>query len=339
MIVLAVVADRRVGASVGNALLIERSALVTAGGFDGVRWGYPPIPTLVAGIVDDPLALSIVGCLLGGAAGFVVIQRMYARGLPAWLQVLIVASIGLMPSAWYVFTQDSDGMMGLALLVIALDGFERFAMEAETIGGFVTGLALGAAVLCDPSAIVYAIALAAAAPLAAAARYRGEPGVTAATVLVFGFPAAAALTSWAYIEWRFTGGAFHTLGVDRDLLSFDGGLWASLRREWRQRNRILLHTPLFVSVGIVMALRRPLSMVAAYVLPLFLLLMARLVGLAYPQMLGVVLLATVAAMTVPERLGQGDQVLIAVGAVVQFTVCLVWLPSAEIVEPWLDRLL
>ena len=158
-------------------------------------------------------------------------------------------------------------------------------------------------------------------------------------MLVFGFPAAAALASWAYIEWRFTGGAFHTIRVDRELLSFDDGLWQSLRREWRQRNRIVLHTPLFVAVGIVMALRRPLSMLAAYVLPLFLLLVARLVGLAYPQMLGVVLLATIAAMTIPERVGRGDRVLIAVGAILQLTVCLVWLPSDEIVEPWLDRLL
>ena len=170
MIVLAVVADRRAGASAGTTLLIERGALVRSEGFDGLRWAYPPIPTFVAGILDEALVVSIAGCVLGGAAGFVVIQRMYARGLPAWLQVLIVASIGLVPSTWYVFTQDTDGMMGLALLVIALDGFERFAMEGETLGGFVTGLALGAAVVCDPSAIVYAVALAVAAPLAAAAR-------------------------------------------------------------------------------------------------------------------------------------------------------------------------
>lgn len=286
-----------------------------------------------------PALLVIAGCVFAALAGLVVAERLTARGLPLWLRVALVAAIMATPAAWYVLTQDTAAVMGLSLLVVAIDGFERFAMEGETIGGFVTGLALGAAVLCDPAAVIYALALAAAAPLIAIARYRGERGVTQATVLVFAFPAAAALASWWFVEWRFTGSAFHTVRVDLDLFAFPGGFWSTVADALHRLGGVVLRSPLFVAVAIVMAIHRPLSMLGGYLLPLLALVVGWTVGLNYPDVLAVVLLATLAAMTIPERIGTPDHVLIAVGVVAELAIAWTWLPSSSVVEPWLNRLL
>lgn len=255
-----------------------------------------------------------------------------------WLKVLLVVGIMATPSAWFVITQDVAAVMGLCLLVVAIDGFERFAMDGHTIGGFVTGLALGAAVLCDPAAVLYALALSAAAPLIAIARYRGSPGVTQATLLVFAFPTVAALGAWWFVEWRFTGSAFHTVRNDLDLFAFRGGLGETIVRELRRLVGVIGRSPLFVAVAIVMALRRPISMLGGYLLPLLALLLGWTIGLVYPDVLAVVLLATLAAMTIPERIGRGDHLLIAAGVGAQLVVAWTWLPTAFVVQPWLDRL-
>jgi len=328
----------RSGAGPINTLLLGRGALARSLGFDGVRFAYPPIPTFVASLVRGPELLVLAGCLFGAFAGLVVVERLWSRALPLWLDVLLIIAIMAAPATWYVITQDTAALMGLSLLIVAIDGFERFAMEGETLGGFVTGLALGAAVLCDPAAVVYALTLTAAAPLIAISRYRGERGVTTATLLVFAFPAFAALASWAFVEWRFTGSAFHTVRADLDLFSFPGGLWSTIGREARRLGSVVLRSPVFVAVGVVMALRRPPSMVLGYLLPLGALVVGWSVGLAYPDVLAVVLLVTLGAMTIPERIEGMDRVVVAAGVVLQVVLAFAWLPSPVLVQNWIDRL-
>src|SRR5262245_34389500 len=140
LVAIATVVLGRTGASATDRLLLARADLARSGSFEGLRWAYPPIPTFIASIVRTPTLLVASGCVFVALAGLVVAERLAARGLPMWLKVLLVAGIMATPSAWFVITQDVAAVMGLCLLVVAIDGFERFAMEGHTIGGFVTGL-------------------------------------------------------------------------------------------------------------------------------------------------------------------------------------------------------
>ena len=116
---------------------------------------------------------------------------------------------------------------------------------------------------CDPVALVYAAALAAAAPLLAHARFRSEPDAGVADGLRAVFPVAAAAAAWAFLEWRFTGGAFATIIDQGTLFHFSDGVVHGLGIAVRDTASTALHAPVYLVVGALLFLRKPIA-VAGY---------------------------------------------------------------------------
>jgi hypothetical protein len=147
-------------------------------------------------------------------------------------------------------------------------------------------------------ALVYAAALAAAAPLLARGRFRAEPGAGVATASVLIFPVAAAAAAWAFLEWRFTGRAFATIRSDGTLFHFPDGVLAGLANAIGHTGSIVLRAPVYIAVGLLLFLRKPVA-VAGYALPLVGLVLAWWIGLPYAGVTAFMLLAAVAIVTAP----------------------------------------
>ena len=215
---MSVVVDHRGFVSAPSAALQVHGDLARSSGAAGLAWAYPPIPTFLASVLPGgAMALALVSSLLAGVAMASLWERLARRHVSVPLSIALLASLACVPAVLYGATQDLAAFAGLAFLIIALDGFARFIVDHDTRGGFQAGLMLALAFGCDPVALVYAAALAAAAPLLAHARYRSEPDAGVATASVLIFPVAAAAAAWAFLEWRFTGSAFATV-IDRGTL-------------------------------------------------------------------------------------------------------------------------
>src|SRR5689334_21339397 len=210
--VISILVDVRGFVSAPNASLELHGQLARSTGVAGLGWAYPPIPTFLASVLPGgALSLALVSSLLAGVAMASLWNRLQSRHTSRPVTVALLASLACVPAVLYGVTQDLAAFAGLAFLILALDGFTRFIIDRDTRGGFQAGLMLAFAFGCDPVALVYAAALAAAAPLLARGRFRAEPGAGVATASVLIFPVAAAAAAWAFLEWRFTGRAFATI--------------------------------------------------------------------------------------------------------------------------------
>jgi hypothetical protein len=285
---------------------------------------YPPIPTAIASILPGgALTLGFVGALCAGVLLQVVWERLRRRRVPRLLTAALLLSVGATPAFLYAATQNLPAFLGLALFAVALAGFLRFAVEGDTQGGFQCGLALGLAALCDPATIVFAAVFGVAAPFVAWQRYRAEPGAVPATCAVVVFPAAAAFAGWAFVEWRFTGGAFATLRRDPALLDFPGGAGRTAVRELRWVVQRVVITPVY-TVAAVLAVSRRRDLAVAPWLPLMAVFLVQFLGIHLANGQPLVILGTVAVMFLPAGLPRATQ--IAVGAVALLQVALAWVP-------------
>ncbi|AGZ38810.1 hypothetical protein [Actinoplanes friuliensis] len=205
---------RGVGPDTPNAKLDRLGSEIKWGSSDlgFVRDMYPPLPSGIAGALPGGrLALGIAGALLAAFVLEFLITRLRRRQHPWWLIAPVIIGIGAMPVYARTAIDDLATFAGLAALIFAVAGLLEFTGLGDTGGGFRAGLALGIGVACDLNVAVYAVAIGVAAPLIARRRYQGIPYATQAAMLVLIFPACAALTGWAYLEWRFSGGAFHAV--------------------------------------------------------------------------------------------------------------------------------
>lgn len=333
---LALWADRRGFASAANATLQERADLARAGGGDlsGVRDAYPPMPTFLAGILSGGTAgVAVLSSVCAGIAMQLVTARMVRRGLPLLLMAALVLALVAVPALWFEATQNLSGFLALMFLVVALDGFVRFVARGDTIGGFVAGLALAAAFLCDPIALVYTAALAVAAPLLTPRALRGEPGLTRATTSVLVFPILAVAGGWAFLEWRFTGGAFATLRTDHDWFTFPGGVGESLVDALDYVGGVLLRAPVYACVAVLLA-RRNVGASIAYLVPVIGLVLADWAGFHMTEALAFALLVLVALYSVPRSLGRRGAVALGGAAAVQFAAVLTWDPAGAEFHEW-----
>ncbi len=330
MAAAAVIVDGRGYVSVPNAAIEVNGALARAGGTAGLKWAYPPIPTFLASVLPGgALTLALVSSVLAGVALASLWGRLERRDVPAPLAVLLLAALALVPAAWYGATQDLAAFAGLAFLIIALDGFVRFTVDYDTRGGFVAGMMLALAFGCDPNALIYAATLAAAAPLLAHQRYRNEPGATGATLCVLVFPVAAAAAAWAFLEWRFTGGAFGTVTAGHDLFAFPGGVLSSAAHATREAAAAALRAPLYLVAGGLLLARRRIAGLG-YALPLLGLMIGQWIGLPYSSVSAFMLLTAIAIMTVPARPSRAVAWLLGVAAVVQIAVASITVGTPDV---------
>jgi hypothetical protein len=317
-------------------LLQERSdAAQSAGGdMSGLRDAYPPLPTLLAGMLPGGTAgVAVCTALLAGIAMQLVTYRLVRRQVSVTLiAALLLALIGV-PAMWFEGTQNLSGFLALMFLVIALDGFVRFVAREDTVGGFVAGLMLAAAFLCDPIALVYTAALGATAPFVAPRELRHQPGAMRATASVLLFPTVAVVASWAFLEWRFTGGAYATIRHDQHWFSFDDGVLATTVDALRWTGEAALRSPVYLCVGALLARRR--AVVAfGYAVPLVGLLVARWVGVSYSVALTFALLTLVGLYSVPRPGARAERWLLGVAAVAQLALALVWAPDSAEFHAW-----
>lgn len=339
LIALALWAEHRGFTGATNSVLRERSELARAGGGDlsGLQHAYPPLPTLLALLAPGTVGVAIFTALCAGVAMQLVTARLVRRDVPIVLLGMLVLALIAVPALWFEATQNLSGFLALMFLVIALDGFVRFVARNDTIGGFVAGLMLAAAFLCDPIALVYAVALAISAPLLATSQLRHQPGGVRATLCVLLFPLAAVATAWAFLEWRFTGGAFATLRLEERWFAFDDGVLQGLADQARSVSAIALRSPVYVLIGVLL-LRRRATVGLAYAVPFVGLVLAAWTGFALSDALAFALLTLIALYSVPRSLVRPERIALAAAAVLQFVLLLAWDPAGAEFHQWADLL-
>jgi hypothetical protein len=337
--VLAAITTSKDIASAVNVRLEESGALIEWGSRDlGAFIGdmYPPIPIAIASLIPGgAAALSWVGAAFAGILLHALWERLHVRGVRSWLIIVLLVTFGASPAFCYIATQDLSGFLGLGLFAVALTGFLRFATQGDTEAGFKCGLNLGLAVACDPAAIIYAACLGVAAAPVALSRYRGEHHSVRAAALVIAFPAMAAITCWAFLQWVFTGSWFGWLTDDPNVFAFEGGAWHSLGDSLSKVLIGLSASPLFIATQ-VMLIRRRFEALLVALLPLVGTMLGLWLGLRYANGATIVLLGMIGIVSVPRNPSLKVSTLLAACAVAGFALVSLrlTLPSGP-VKDWL----
>jgi len=248
-----------------NEALADRGALVQWGD-SGLSWiasVFPPLSAALSALLGgSTLAMSL---LAAAVLGF-TLQRLAAvlvrEGLGPWATAAVVGTLVLTPPLYYLASNDLVSLLGVALLVLALDGIAAFVEQRSTEAGFRAGLALGVAVMLDPGAWLYALTLAAVAPFFARRAGRSGRRANEATVAVLLFPAVAAVGFWLYASWWFSADPLGGMEAATPAGWLPGGAGASAAEALRQIALALLAAPLVLVASTVRAVRDPWSLIA-----------------------------------------------------------------------------
>jgi hypothetical protein len=303
-------ATGQVSAATSALVEVARVAFAASGPFGGAQHGYPPLAVAVAALPAGALAVDMAAAAAAGLAAHAVTERLVRRAVPVWLVVTVVTVVIGLIGLGLRFTHNPSGFVALCLLVVALDGVTRFATVGDTHGGFVAGLLVAAAFLTDPRVLPFALALGLVSPLVARQRHLDQPGSSAATAAVLLFPTAASVAAWTFLEWRFTGGV--AMVTDLLVVPGPGAAGSALALVVA----VLALSPLFLAVGVMLAARRPLALVAYAFAPLGIGLTV-LLEQPWSVERGVALLALLAAMTLPARPLRHQQLLLGAACAVQ----------------------
>jgi len=333
---LAVWAQHRGFSDPGLRLLEQRASLARTGGADlsGLRYGYPPLPTLVAVVSGgSTLSLSIATCVCTGIMLGYVARRLLQR-VSAVTTVALLLPICAVPVMWYAGSQLFAPVASLAFLAVALDGFVRFTAHGETEGGFVAGLALAMCLCCDPGALVYGLVMCAFAPLIRHSRYRGEHSVMAIdTVLLF--PIAAVAVGWLFLEWKFAGTFPGSLDYEAGarLLAFPSGVADTMAAAIRSAGTSLIHVPLYAAAAVIFYLLRPAAM-AGLLLPVCAVIVVLWLGFVYGPPVAYLLFTILALITISETASRRFEPALAAVALGQLALVLAWPPASPYFSEW-----
>lgn len=326
--------------SASHRALIAQADALTADGFSFFDLGnvYPPAPILIAVVVGaSAAALAVVSSMLAGSALYAAWDHMVHRSVPVVTQVTMIASVTLIPSVWYLASQDVATIGGLTMLVVALAGFLRFVRDHDTVGGFTAGLFIAGAFLFDPAALAYAITLALATPLLAATRDYREPAATRALISVLCFPVVALVLGWAFLEWRFDGSAFTFLTTDLGLFQFEVSPLADLGLAVAEVARNIAFVPVYVAVAVLLVLRQP-SSGFGFLIPVAGLVLVRWSGLAYSPTTTLVLLTLLAMVSVPSKPTRLGNWIVPIAALTQLLMNVALAPDAPDFDGWMSLL-
>lgn len=320
----------------GLTLLEHRANLIKAGGADlgGLRFGYPPLPTLLLlALPSNPLAPSIVTCLASALLLLYVITRLRRR-TSVITTIVLVLPIVAVPVMWFASTEYFAPVGALAFLAIALDGFIRFAAYGETDGGFVAGIALVLSLCCDPGALMYGLVMCAFAPLIAHSRYQGARSIGAIAAVLF-FPIMIGGLGWLYVVWKFSGAFPGSLDyeVGAHILSFPGGVGHALWTSFRSVVTDLLHVPLYLAATALLGYRQRAA-AAGLLMPLVALVAALWLGFVYSSVDAYLLLTVLALITISDISSRRFEPWLAAVALAQLALAFAWPLSTPNYSHW-----
>lgn len=305
----------------------------------GLGYAYPPLPTLLAGVLPGgTLALSVVASLFAGLTLHLAWEQMIRRGYPLPVQAGLVLPVFAVPAVAYLASQSVSGIASLSLLALGLQGFGRFTVDRDTEAGFTTGLALAGAFAFDPISVFYALALGGAAWFFARDRFRAERSAATATVAVVAFPTLFVVAAWSFLQWRFTGSAVHISATQPTFFMFPDGVVGGLGDAAGTVGAALLHVPLFLAVALVYALRAPLALVG-YLVSVVASVVAVWIGLRYTPVTAYVLFTLVALTSIPRGSGPRTLRLLAAVGAAQLVLAWVWPPVSPGFADWLAAVL
>jgi hypothetical protein len=318
------------------ALLEHRADLIRAGGANlaGLRYGYPPLPTLLLlALPASPLAPSIVTCLASAVLLGYVITRLLRRTSVITI-IALVSPIVAVPVMWFATTEYFAPVGALAFLAIAIDGFIRFTAHGETDGGFVAGIALALSLCCDPGALMYGLVMCAFAPLISHSRYRGARSIGAIAAVLL-FPIVIGSLGWLFVVWKFSGSFPGSLNyeVGAHLLSFPAGAASALWTSFKSVVTDLLHVPLYLAAAALLGYRRR-GAVLGLVLPLVALVAALWLGFVYSSVDAYLLLTVLALVTISDITSRRFEPALAAVALVQLALAFAWPLSSVNYSQW-----
>jgi len=334
-------AHQRGFASPPHLLFVAQSEVVAEGGAElaGLGFAYPPVPTLLAGLLPGgTLALGVVAALFAGLTLHLVWEQAIRREYPVPVAVGLLTPVFAVPAVAYLASQSVSGIASLSLLALGLQGFARFTVDRDTEAGFTTGLALAAAFAFDPISVFYAVALGAAAWFFARERFRAERSAATATFAVVAFPTVFLVLAWMFLQWRFTGSAVHTSAISPEFFTFPDGVVPGLGAAAGTVGAALLHVPLFVAVGVLYAVRAPLALVG-YLISVLASVVAVWIGLRFTPVTGYVLFTLVALTSIPRGTGRRTLGALAAVGVAQLVMAWAWPPVSPGFTDWLAAIL
>lgn len=326
--------------SPSHQVLIAQTESLVADGFSFFELGdsYPPAPLILSIVVAASAGgLAAISAMLAGSALHAAWEQMVQREVPHITQLTMVCSVALIPSVWYLTSQDIPTIGGLTMLVIALSGFIRFVFYGDTIGGFTAGLFMAAAFLFDPAALAYALTLALATPVLASTRDYREPGATRALVAVLCFPIVAVVLGWAFLEWRFEGSGFAFITTDLGLFQFEVSALGDLGAAALEVARNVAFVPVYVAVAMLLIAQRPVAGLG-FLIPVAGLVLVRWSGLFYSPTATLVLLTLVAMVSVPATMSRLARWILPGAAVAQLAMNIAMPPDTPGFEGWLALL-
>lgn len=270
---------------------------------EGIFSSYSPLSFLLALLKPSPLTLSLGAALAAGAMAWVLWNDLRRAPLGFIACLALWAALVATPAAAFLATQSFSDMLLSLLFFLAWRSLYDFVAKGRVWSGFVAGMFLGAGFYAGFYAVAWgllcALALpwAASTPEVASAKERRE--ALFAKMLVIAFPPLMALVSWAYLNWVASGDPWRFL---RDLLS---GPLAHLRRgtppmiglvaALRETGYELLRSPLYVLVGLTIALKAP-QWLPLYLVPIVSVALLRALGCYFPEALALSTCALMALM-------------------------------------------
>jgi len=302
------------GRTTANRELVDRAGLI--------KWGsshlaflsraYPPLPTAIASVAGTTFVLALVGALGAGIVLESIAFRLAMRGFPLWAVLLLTAAVGANPAFARIVSGDLTLFLTIGFLVLALDGFMRFAYRGHTHGGFQAGLSVGMATLCNPTAALCAVGFAAAAPLIARHRFATERAAGRATAGVLLFPTVAGIAGWIFLCWRFAGAPIQWLRNVAPSLGFPGGAGVSAESAIDHVTRAAAATPLFLLALIFLVAARNTAAAVGSCLPMLCVALALWLGLPFTTGATAVVLTIVGLFTLP---GRPSRLVVAAGCI------------------------
>ena len=276
----------------------------------------------IAAPLLDQLPPHLVTALAATAAGLLthmLVTRLTRHGMPAPAAAYTVTAPTL--AGWLtapVTRWDLSSAVALTLIAAALGGYLRFVTDGQTLGGFLAGIALATAAVCDLSTLGYLACFAAAVPFLAGPWAR-HMSATTAILAVLAYPSIAVYLGWLYIQWRFGATLLTDVTAAPTPATPDpaAGLITAVTG--------LAHTPLYPAVAIAVAVHaRPA--LPAYLLPAAMIALLTAAGIGPSPLLISLLYTAVALTAITSRLPRRTWLGLTALATLQTLLTFLWPP-------------
>ena len=298
--------------------VIEKALLaLDRGRVELIGFMYPPLPFLLMLPKPSTLVAGLLAAACGGAIVWILTRTLLRASLPPAAAAGAVLGLAT-PSMFFLFTQSLWEALLLVLLLVGWGQAIEFIWRGNVRAGAIAGLTVGLAFLASYYAMLFALPFALAALLFVRTDRRGAGPAAAVMIL---FPALAALLSWMYLSWVFTGDFLSfTRDPSSSLFAFLRPEAADLPRDWTSAlsatGRDLMMAPLYVVMAAVLAWYRPLRVPVLLVFGVFVLGL-RAFGFVLPDYFAVVAFTIVALASTPARLPRSVVALVVLTALVQ----------------------